>query len=97
MTVKIVEIELVNPEVIPIEGVRIAKKVIHKHTFRLGLGVCGREVTKLEVFPEAYGLEIEQWCEDNPHSPDYFGYPWHQIKRWKVYHTEDPFPAKSKQ
>lgn len=97
MTVQIIEIELVEPDKKPIPGYSIGQQVIQKHTFRLGLGPCGREVTALNAFPEPYGLEIEQWCEDNPDEPDYFGYPWHQIKRWRVYHTDDPRPANRKQ
>lgn len=97
MTVKIVEIELVTPELRPMGDSKFVRAEVSKHIFRLGHGVCGREITQLQVFPESYGLEIEQWCEDNPEEPDYFGYPWHQIKRWKVYHTDEPNPAGVKQ
>lgn len=88
MPVHSIEIELVNP---------LKENAITVHRFTLGLGNCGREVIQLEAFTEGPVLEIEQTCADNPTDPDYFGYPWHRVLRYKVYYTDNPCPAKSKQ
>lgn len=66
------------------------------HTFRLGLGSCGREVCQLNVFTEGPALEVEQQCTDIE-DPDYFGYPWHRVERFRVYHTDNHYPARNKQ
>ena len=97
MTVHSVVIELMSPDLGEVAPGSYLQKQVHKHVFQLGHGRCGREVSKLEVFTDGACLEIEQWCEDNPENPDYFGYPWHRVKRFRVYHTDNPNPAKNKQ
>lgn len=96
MTVHSVVIELMTPDHTTEPGSYLPK-VVNKHVYQLGHGQCGREVTVLNVFSDGGCLEVEQWCEDNPENPDYFGYPWHQVKRFRVYHTDNPNPAKNKQ
>lgn len=97
MTVHSVVIELMTPDETRSSPGSYLVRMNSRHTFQLGHGQCGREVTKLEVFTDGACLEVEQWCEDNPENPDYFGYPWHQVKRFRVYHTDNPNPAKNKQ
>lgn len=72
------------------------KMSYYRHTFKLGLGSCGRVVTALDAHVSNGVFEVIQTCEDNPDDPDYFGYPLHTIRRYKVYQTDDPTPAKCK-
>lgn len=65
--------------------------------FTLRLGPCGREVTELGVVQDIPGvLEVPQVCEDNPDEPDFFGFPLHTVLGYKVYHTDNPHPARNK-
>lgn len=72
------------------------KSSYYHHTFKLGLGSCGRVVTALDAHVSNGVFEVIQTCEDNPDDPDYFGYPLHTIRRYKVYQTDDPTPSKCK-
>lgn len=68
------------------------------HLFTLGHGSCGREVTKLEVDQSIDGVfEIVQTCADKPDEPDFFGYVLRNVRRYRIYNTDDPYPAKVKQ
>lgn len=63
--------------------------------FKLGIGPCGRTVTELGIIQEVQGvLEVVQTCEDNPDEPDFFGFPLHNVLAYKIYNTDDPYPAK---
>lgn len=50
-----------------------------KHIYNLGLGPCGRTVTRLEYKEDATGLTIYQFCDDDLPAKEFHYFP-HLIK-----------------
>ena len=101
MPIQLIEIEFEKPvTLMPEEAISqlpLRMKLAHyRHTFKLGLDSCGRVVIALDAHVSNGVFEVIQTCEDNPDDPDYFGYPLRTIRRYKVYQTDDPTPAKCK-
>lgn len=60
------------------------------HTYKVGVGPCGRNVIGLEHDIDRGHHHIEQWCEDND-KPDTFIYPQDTVARVVTYSTDTPW------